>query len=557
MPNEKFVPVEDAARGGHDDLAVRCSERSSAAACFADAYDAPRMRSGNDRLRGTEEGLRTSDGSVRGNDERLGGRDERFRPHDEGLRILQESLRGRDEGLRIREESLGARDQRSGVETRTVGGARSGSDAGTVPVNPQDAKSFLTSDAGKLPPVAEALRHHSLNTIKDETNSDELKPQVYVSQSGGDRNGAPGSRSNPFRRIQDAVNSAPSGSVINVGAGTYKERVSIGRSDLVVRTDADRPAVLDLAGQTTGTAEAAFAIRSNVRNIAVRNFEIKNFNGDDTAAIKIDGENIHNVTISGNHLHHSRDAEAIRVYGRGTTDGTKLSGIKLVGNKIHDLQLVGKPGDDLGEGGPEAISISGNIGPRDATKRPDVDAGKFASVIVRGNVGYNNGNIFVDLNGGEGKSKNRALDQPRGALIEFNYSDGVTTVHNKSYGYKQSGAASYYSDGAKDVVFRNNVSVNSERHFEAGKERKGPDATNIRIYNNIGINAKMDWLARGSINTGGVTGTIHDNIIVGNSNVDTNNASSVNIAERTQHYFRDTNSIKRLPAPLADLMGRR
>ena len=173
-----------------------------------------------------------------------------------------------------------------------------------LPVDAQQAKSYLHGDGQVkgLPPIAHDFRQIGLNSLQAKEQQDQLKPQIHVSTKAGDHNFALGSEKNPYTSIQAAVDNAPKGSVINVhrnGNEPYREKVSINRSDIVLTTDRNNPAVIDLGGAVKGKGNAAISIGSGAHDVDVKNFEIRNFSGQ-TAGIRVDGANINNVTIAGN-----------------------------------------------------------------------------------------------------------------------------------------------------------------------------------------------------------------------------------------------------------------
>ena len=83
---------------------------------------------------------------------------------------------------------------------------------------------FLSSSVSwKVPP-------RTLSPAKTATPTDaSTGPQLYVSTSGDDANSGT-SLSAPWRTIQKAMNSATAGSTVNILAGTYNERLTLGVS---------------------------------------------------------------------------------------------------------------------------------------------------------------------------------------------------------------------------------------------------------------------------------------------------------------------------------------
>ncbi|MBP9092124.1 hypothetical protein KBI23_13940 [bacterium] len=401
-------------------------------------------------------------------------------------------------------------------------------------VDSKRAESYLHGDGKNLPPIALGFKEIGLETLATASARDRLKPQLHVSTRQGDKAFPLGSRQNPYTSIQTAVDSAPSGSVINVhrvGTDVYKERVSITRSDLVVQTDERNPAVLDLAGKTTGRANAAFTVGSGSSDISIKNFEIRNFTGS-TAAIRIDGSNIDNITVAGNNIHSASGAEGIAVYGRGGNEASRLSKINIIANKVHDLKL----------GELEAIPINGNV----------------SGFKIIGNSGYKLDNIFIDTIGGERVSKNATLDQVRNGEVSFNYADGISTKHNPNSSEAGNySAAAIYSDGAKNISIKNNYIRNADFGIEIGGEHSGLASSNVAVSNNVIEASNYVWLGRGGDpqRPGGAKDSYaRDNVIIGNAKIETQ-SNVRNFAVERNMVFAKITATTVLPKEIAALVN--
>jgi hypothetical protein len=401
-------------------------------------------------------------------------------------------------------------------------------------VDSKKAENYLHGDGKTLPPIAQGFKDIGLETLTVASARDNSKPQVHVSTRQGDKTFPLGSRENPYRSIQTAVDNAPSGSVINVhrvGTDVYKERVSITRSDLVLQTDVKNPAVLDLAGKTSGRANAAFTIGSGSSDISIKNFEIRNFTGR-TAAIRIDGSNIQNITVAGNDIHSATGAEGIAVYGRGGNEASKLSKINIIANKVHDLKL----------GELEAIPINGNV----------------SGFKVIGNSGYKLDNIFIDTIGGERVSPNTVLDQARNGEISFNYADRISTKHNPNS--RESGnysAAAIYSDGAKNLLIKNNYIKKADFGIEIGGEHSGLASSNVAVSSNVIEASNYVWLGRGGDpqRPGGAKDSYaRDNVIIGNAQIETQ-SNVINFAVDRNMVFAKIAATTALPKEIAALVN--
>ncbi len=409
---------------------------------------------------------------------------------------------------------------------------------GRVPLQVVDSravKAYLHGNGKNdaLPPIAKDFMQVGLNLVKKEEAADSSKPQIHVSTRAGISKFPLGSEQNPYTSIQAAIEKAPSGSVINVhrvGQDVFKERISINRSGLVLKTDRDNPAIIDL--QNVKGADAAIAIGSGVKDIGVRNFEIRNFSGR-SAGISIEGANIENITISGNNIHSAQGSEAIRVYGRGITESSKVKNVKILANEIHNLKL----------GELEAIPINGNV----------------SDFKVIGNAGYKLDNIFIDAIGGEKVSANKMLDQARHGQIEFNYANGVSTLNNQNS--RESGkfsAAAIYSDGARNLSIRNNYIKASDFGIEVGSEHRAIDSSRVEVSGNIVEDSKYVWLGRGGdpSRPGGARDSFaRNNILIGNDKNELQSNVS-NFPVNSNPDFKDISKVTQLPKPIATLLQR-
>ncbi|MBL8081952.1 MAG: hypothetical protein JNN26_05010 [Candidatus Obscuribacter sp.] len=404
-------------------------------------------------------------------------------------------------------------------------------------IDTRDLKEYLhgdgSGDGNSLPPIAEDFQRLGLATLAAQEKADKLKPQIYVSQRTGDSRHPLGSKDNPFQTIQQAVDKAPPLSVINVGPGIYKEKVKVGRSDLTIQSDPQNPAVLEPGKGAGGRGDAAFSIGSDINNVAIKNFEIRNFTGTE-AGIKVEGKNISNITLAGNNIHSASGAEGIRVYGRGTTEESRVRNINLVSNKVHDLNL----------GQLEAMPVNGNV----------------SDFRVIGNAGYKLNNLFIDAIGGEGKSPNKELDQARRGTIEFNYADGISSRRNDTYSREPS-AAGIYIDGARDINIRNNYIKNSDFGLEIASEHSKLNASGIRATGNIIENAELAWLTRGGEKRrpgGARDSTVTNNLIIGNGKVQTQeNVDLKTFHVKDNDVFPTITQVTKMPAAIAQLIQAR
>ena len=123
-----------------------------------------------------------------------------------------------------------------------------------------------------------------------------------------------------FRLIQDAVNAAPDGAVVEIFAGNYSERVVIGKSVKLRATGA----VLDGAG-AGGTGIGILV--SDAANVEVSGFTVQNFERG------IVLQNASNAVVKGNEVRNNT-AKSAPPFTFGVTP---WEGIVLIGSRNSDV----------------------------------------------------------------------------------------------------------------------------------------------------------------------------------------------------------------------------
>ncbi len=131
-------------------------------------------------------------------------------------------------------------------------------------------------------------------------------PTHYVSLSGNDSN--PGTQAKPWRTIQQAANSAPSGAIIQVEAGNYGENVTISRTNLTFRANG----------------------RVITRSIFISGNQI-NLNGFEVTGSSGHGVNVSgfNVVVENNIIHWNSLSNSSNGKCNSTSGGNWQSGLKL------------------------------------------------------------------------------------------------------------------------------------------------------------------------------------------------------------------------------------
>jgi hypothetical protein len=251
----------------------------------------------------------------------------------------------------------------------------------------------------------------------------------YVATNGNDA--AAGSASAPWKTIQKAVNTAPSGSTILVKAGTYAP-FTVSRSGLIVRNNGSDKVIVKATSSTkytvgvtasnttvmgmtaTGCVPDASLERANVYvgsttgvkvlNMVVSEGTGKNAQGLPYGCYGISMVGANSYTLSGNEIFHN---------GSGIDISGGSQNAQILNNKIHDNNVIimnTKGGnDDYGAVGITFANVNANPGPLAQGNTvynnvgPSQDYGtdgggfeiyKSSNVRMIGNTLYNNDGIF-------------------------------------------------------------------------------------------------------------------------------------------------------------------
>lgn len=404
------------------------------------------------------------------------GGTERRAPGPEQKSFLPDQASGRAEELLPRSSQLIPRTDQHQRDTSEIKFTR------LERFDALEASQLLSNRPGEeLPRLALKFEQHGLSLLKSEETSESSRHQIYVSNERSSPRVTHGAT--VYRSIQQAINSAPDNSVINVLPGKYSERITINRSNIVLKTDRANPAILDGSGK--GSPEAVVSITSNVSNVAIKNFEIANYRGQ--SGILVDGSKIHNITIAGNNVHGASESEGIGVYGR---EGSGVRNLRVISNRIHDLDLRGQI---------EAMPINGNV----------------TDFSIVGNSGYKLKNLFIDIIGGEGSSKTN--DQPSRGTIAYNFADTISTRSNSDYSRAYS-AAGIYSDGARSLNIYGNYIRNSDFGIEIAGENR-TDSDDVKVHGNIIENSYAAWLKLGYV-ASVHNSEIKQNLIIGQTAIE-------------------------------------
>jgi hypothetical protein len=292
----------------------------------------------------------------------------------------------------------------------------------------------------------------------------------YVAATGKDDN--PGTASSPWRHIQHAVETAPSGSTILVHGGVYNELVTITRSGYgpggftSLEAVAGQTPVIDGDGLAIPNGQNGLVTIDNASYIRVVGFEIRNYVSDSAAnvpiGIYVEGAGSY-IELLDNHIHNitttvttsAGDALGIAIYG--TQAPTPISQLIIDGNELDHLTL----------GYSESLSLSGNV----------------TQWQVTNNLIHDNNNIGVNIEG-YFKTAPVGYDYARNGLVAGNTVYNITALHNPAYGGSL-GADGIYVDGGAYVTVQQNLVHNADYGLELASEVHGRTTTQALAHDNV------------------------------------------------------------------------
>ena len=342
----------------------------------------------------------------------------------------------------------------------------------------------------------------------------------YVAAAGNDDN--PGTASKPWRHIQHAVETAPSGSTILVHGGVYNELVTITRSGFgpggftSLEAVAGQTPVIDGAGLGIPNAQNGLITIDNASYIRIVGFEIRNYVSHDAAVpigVYVEGAGSY-IELLSNHIHNiattlgasAADALGVAIYG---TKATPISQLIIDGNELDDLTL----------GYSESLSLSGNV----------------TEWQVTNNLIHDNNNIGINIEGFFGTAP-VAYDFARNGLVAGNTVYNITSQHNPAYGDSR-GADGIYVDGGAYVTVQRNVVHNADYGLELASEVHGRATTQALAHDNVIYHSYVAGITIGGASSS--NGGTSDCVIANNTLFDNDTTQSGSGEFQIQLYASD------------------
>jgi len=293
----------------------------------------------------------------------------------------------------------------------------------------------------------------------------------YVSTTGSNANA--GTIGAPLLTINAAITASSAGDTIYVRGGTYNsERVvfsgklGTAGAPITLRNYPGETAVIDRTGVAPPNGDAGLLEIANSNYITVQGMEIRNFTTTNSAKAPI----------------------GIFVYGSG-------AGIRLIGNKVHDIWNT----DSAGAGNAFGIAVKGTAATAidgiviDGNEVYSLKTGNSESVALNGNVTnftvtnnlvHDCNNIGIDFIGYEGTNSNSSLDRARIGVCRGNTVYNIDSQSNLAYGGGRA-APGIYVDGGQSVTVERNLVHHCNYGISAGSEHLGKFSDSVIIRSNL------------------------------------------------------------------------
>jgi hypothetical protein len=369
-------------------------------------------------------------------------------------------------------------------------------------------------------------------TVTVPTSSGPTGPQYYVATTGNDSN--PGTSSSaPWRSIQKAMNSATTGSTVNIMAGTYQERLTMDVSGTSGNSITFQPynfsvptggcggytgvtcggdqVILDYSYLGTNTSTTPFFLISGKSYITVQGLTFQNFTctGAMQQGLRIDG-NSQNITFKYNKF--------LNLHNTGPHDGSSALLAIRVWVPATNINFSYNEMGSIWTSYSEAMTFDGG-----------------------GTVGSMNSMAQY----------NYVHDTDALGMTTYNGAGGVTFAHNKLLNISvQSNGTVYYGnpssaiyiDGGGPATIDGNWISNAGLGIEAQSEPGNTATHDVTVRNNIILNSKQEGMVIGTWYSSSDGSSVY-NINVWNNTLYNNSGGNIVIRPMTSSTVTWENNI--------------
>ena len=346
-----------------------------------------------------------------------------------------------------------------------------------------------------------------------ETVQDIPNDAIFVSLEGSDSN--TGTINSPYKSLSKALSKATS-QIQNGGSGVILLREgTYGSTYFYSTAQGNKDNYVTITNYPGETVKISATDSTGLFHLGTSNYVIieglifcDNVATSVAKGITASGNGINHIIIKNNEFYNIRvsalDGESNNgpiINFRGTKEGSPHNNFLVYNNYIHDCTT----------GWSEALTFVGNC--------------EYINVIK--NKIKDTGNIGIDIAGNWGDVSG-AEDQARYVVVRGNITSGCNSPYARSYGL--------YCDGARDVIFENNISYGSQGGIEVGAENLNElyPVKNIIIRNNLVYNNTEKGIAIGgySSEVGWVKNVeIYNNTIVNNGDNDQENNGQLTVSK--------------------------
>jgi hypothetical protein len=255
-----------------------------------------------------------------------------------------------------------------------------------------------------------------------------LSATYYVSTKGNDAN-AGTTLATAWRHIQEACNEATPGSIVDVMAGRYDEKLTVNVSGDAVDGFITFQAVGKVTVDGKGVAGSDIIYINNENYIRIVGFNLcDDLRVNNGSGIRVTSADDH-IELDDNHIYNITGLSAMGITAYGTDPDDGISNLVINGNEVYNCQPAPS----------EAISLNGNV----------------HDFSVTNNYVHNINGIGIDCLGGEMFSPDPATDYARNGVVSGNRVALAKAINPILNGAPQ--AAGIVVDGAQNTVVEQNV----------------------------------------------------------------------------------------------------